>query len=589
MAAAKERAGAGSGLLLLLRMLSRHPRRVALAACCALVVGVLGWGTAYFVQAVVDHAGDLPRLGALAAGLALLLLARAGVSAVRQAVQIGLAQDIDGGLARRYLDRILRLDYREYESHKAGDLVRRLNAIELVRSVVQDRLLGALFDAVLLVAAAAVLCSYSVTLTVLALAGSLAPAAVMALFRRRVDRHFEATQEIEGRLNHSCVDALRGIRDLRTLGAAGEMLARHGGEYDLLQAARRRHEMWQGTVQIATNLLASFVTLLVLWLGARLVGAGTLTAGRLMFVFAMSGLLTGPVEQLANFWWVFGEADVALERLGSVFRLPAEPEGAGGDLDVRGDLALEGVSFGYRAGEEVLRDVWLRIAAGTSIAIVGESGAGKSTLLALLAGLLRPDRGRVCVDGRDLRRLPIEGWRRRIGAVFQSPHLFEATIEENLRMGCAEATAEDVRQAARIAHAEEFILARPQGYATPVTRDGANFSGGQAQRLALARALARDPRVLLLDEATSNLDVATESAVWRALTEGSGVRTTVFVAHRLSSTVRADRIVVLHEGRIVEEGSFHELMSLGGRYHALWKRQMPAGFPGFPQPPLPRA
>ncbi len=566
-----------SGFRFLVTLVAARPRRALAAAGCAALVGVLGWGTAVFVQSVVDHVRDLPRLTAMAGALAILLIVRAGVCALRRRLQVALAEDVDGELAGEYLRRILRLEFPLYDTHKAGDLVRRLGALEFVRHVVQDRLLGVLFDAVLLVAATVVLCTTSVPLALLALAGSLVPAIVLAALRSRVDRHFETTQELEGRLTHGCMDDLRGIRDLRVLAAEEAAEARHGDEYARLQEARRKHELWQGAVGTATSLLTSLVVLLVLWMGARMVGAGSLTVGQLMFVYAMSGILAAPIEQLAGFWWVFGEAEIALERVRSVLRLPEERRvPARGEEDFRGDIRFEGVTFGYRADAPVLRELSLTIPAGACVAIVGESGAGKSTLLSLLSGLLVPDRGRIFVDGRDLRLVPLEAWRRRIGVVFQSPHLFEGTIEENIRLGCA-AGPEAVRRAARIARAEEFILSRPQGYETPIRRDGANFSGGQAQRIAIARALARDPRVLLLDEATSNLDAATEAAVWTALAEGEGRRTTIFAAHRLASTVRADHIVVLHEGRIAESGTVRDLMDRRGLYYSLWKRQMPSG------------
>jgi ABC-type bacteriocin/lantibiotic exporter with double-glycine peptidase domain len=293
--------------------------------------------------------------------------------------------------------------------------------------------------------------------------------------------------------------------------------------------------------------------------------------------------MLGPLEQLASTWISFDEASVAFSRFSDILELPAEscrsPEPEGKEPDLRGEVTLESVTFSYRADYPVLEDISLQVEPGASIAIVGESGAGKSTLLSLLAGLYVPDRGRILIDGQDLRALGAERVRRRMGVVFQSPHLFNATVEENIRMGAPNATFEDIRRAAKLAHADGFIERLPQGYATPLDRSGATLSGGQAQRIAIARALVSNPKILLLDEATGNLDAQTESAIWSALAEADLGCTRIFVTHRLSTAAQTDRIVVIDRGRVGEVGTFDELMRRRNHFYRLWRRQVPAGAP----------
>jgi ATP-binding cassette subfamily B protein len=327
-----------------------------------------------------------------------------------------------------------------------------------------------------------------------------------------------------------------------------------------------------------TVFVSALTGVVVLVLGARQVEAGHLSQGQLMFVFTMAGTMLGPLEQLASTWISFDEASVAFSRYEEILGLPAEPRDGMRQTEspIRGEITLDHVTFGYVPGRPILSDVSLHVDAGMSIAIVGESGAGKSTLLSLLAGLYVPEGGRILVDHRDVRAMGLERVRRQIGVVFQSPHLFNATLDENIRMGSWGASDEEVRRAARLAHADTFIELLPEGYRTSVQRAGATFSGGQVQRIAIARALVGRPRILLLDEATGNLDAQTESAIWTALT-GEELRCTrIFVTHRLSTTCRTDRIVVLDKGRVCETGTFDELLKSQGYFYRLWRRQVPA-------------
>jgi ATP-binding cassette, subfamily B, bacterial HlyB/CyaB len=561
-----------------LAFLREYPGRTVAAAGMGLVVGMMGWGVAWLVQYVVDHTGNLERLYLLGVAVTAILIVRGILSLVRRSLQVQLAKGIESTLADRYFDHVTRLEMRFYDKYHTGDLLNRLRGIEVLRNAFEDRFLGVTFDAVLVLIAAGVMARYSLALAVIATIGASIPAVIIVIIRNSIKRSFEDMRRLDGDLSNHCMDALQGVRDMRLSEGERWIRERIKEAYRRVQDFRIRHMMKLTVLGAGTVFVSAFTSVAVLVMGARLVGADHLTQGQLMFMFTMAGTMLGPLEQLASTWISFDEASVAFSRYREILGLPAEardvPARAG--ADIRGAITFDRVTFGYRAGQPILNDVSFHIEAGRSVSIVGESGAGKSTLLSLLAGLYAPDQGRILIDRRDMRELGVEEVRRHIGVVFQNPHLFHATLEENIRMGCWNAAPEDVRRAARLAHADGFIERLPDGYASPVHRAGATFSGGQVQRIAIARALVGNPKLLLLDEATGNLDAQTEAAIWAALTESDLRCTRVFITHRLSTTCKTDLILVLDKGRICETGTFEELIRRQGPFYRLWRRQVPS-------------
>jgi ATP-binding cassette subfamily B protein len=303
--------------------------------------------------------------------------------------------------------------------------------------------------------------------------------------------------------------------------------------------------------------------------------SGGMTIGTLVAFTALQGTLFRPLmglldvgvqvtASMALFSRVFEYLDLPVEVDDPADPVPLDP------ADVRGEVRLEGVSFTYPDGHRPALDgVDLAVPAGTTLALVGETGSGKSTLASLVARLADPTAGRVTVDGIDLRDLSLATLSRVVGVVAQETYLLHTTVRENLRHARPDATDAEIEDAARRAQVHEAIAALPDGYDTVVGARGHRFSGGEKQRLAIARTLLRDPRVLVLDEATSALDTGTERAVQAALDEASRGRTTITIAHRLSTVRHADRIAVLGAGRVAESGTHDELVARGGRYAAL--------------------
>ena len=319
------------------------------------------------------------------------------------------------------------------------------------------------------------------------------------------------------------------------------------------------------------------VTAAILYFGARLVIDGSLSVGELVAFNILAGRVSAPILRLAQMWQDFHQARISVERLGDILNSPAEPtysSASGGLPAIRGEIAFDHVTFRYRIdGPPILNDVSLKIAAGQFIGIVGASGSGKSTIARLVQRLYVPEIGRVYVDGQDLATVDPAWLRRQLGVVLQENVLMNRSVRENIALADPAMPFERVVHSAKLAGAHEFILEMPQGYDTIVGERGNTLSGGQRQRIALARALVTNPRILILDEATSALDYESERAIQNNMNDIASGRTVLVIAHRLSTVRRADRIITVHQGRIIEDGSHDELMRAKGSYAALHMMQ----------------
>jgi ABC-type multidrug transport system fused ATPase/permease subunit len=316
---------------------------------------------------------------------------------------------------------------------------------------------------------------------------------------------------------------------------------------------------------------------LVLWIGGNAVLNGTLTKGGLMAFYALAAMLFPPLRRLAKTNETYQSARVSLDRILDFLdeTKPMQERSGSKELAVsRGNVHFEKISFSYVPGIPVLSDIDLEVEGGHVVALVGPNGAGKTTIVSLLPRFLDPDEGRVVIDGQDVRDVTLSSLRRQIGIVTQETFLFSGTIGENIRYGRPDATEEEVREAATVANALDFILALPDGFASSVGERGQHLSGGQIQRIALARAVLGNPPILILDEATSAVDTDSESLIKEALARLMQGRTTFVIAHRISTVRRADRIVVMDGGKIVEEGRHEALLRKRGFYARFCEEQL---------------
>ena len=559
-------------------LLTSHRNVLAEAVCCALLMTLLGISTSYFVQHLVDSVlirGESTLLNALGIGMAVIIAFRLAFAVVRQYLLAHIGRKVDLAIIANYTRHLLKLPQSFFETRQIGEILSRVNDTGKVREAVSGAALTAVVDGVLVVFTTAVLWMYDTHLALVAALFGPLLFVVVLMHHPATRRRSRAAMEDSAHLSAHLAENISGVETFKAF-AAGQRRA-EDSENRLVRLTRSTFELQMLNISMTTtgSAVNAVAGLVILWYGGHRVMEGVLTIGELMFFYTLLSYILDPLERMASLNLDIQDALVALDRLYQVMDLETEDVGPGSAVlkPIQKGIELRGVSFRYGCREKVLDDMNLHIPAGATVAIVGESGCGKSTLLKLLMRFRDPSSGRVLFDGVDARDLELEGLRRRIGLVSQEPFVVNATIRDNIALGKPGASLNEVLEAARIAGLSDVVDALPDRYGTVVGERGVNLSGGQRQRLAIARALLHCPDILLFDEATSHLDTATEHAIQQTLRTAFADKTVVLIAHRLSTIREADLICVMHEGRIVEQGSHHELIAFHGRYAALWRAQ----------------
>jgi subfamily B ATP-binding cassette protein MsbA len=565
-----------------------RPYRSRIIAATVAVAFASGLGLVFpkvmgdLVDSALSEVGsaDTSELDRFAIILVIVFLAQAGFNFLRSYWLAIAGEGVVADLRRAVFDRVVRLGVPFFDERKTGEITSRLTAdAAVVQTTVSTAVAQALAQGITLMGSVILLflLSFRLSLTVLTFVPLVIIAA--AVFGRRLRRVSTDFQDKLATANSLAEEAISSIRVVKWFTAEGETARLY--DHDIrasYEVAVRRARL--RAVFVPTVTFVMFSTLaLVLWQGGRQVIAGNLTAGDLVTFLLYTLTVAGAI---GTFTGLYAQLQEALGASKRIFELLDEPPEvakttATQDPEPLGTVSFADVHFAYaeRPGN-VLEGINLEVQPGEVVALVGPSGAGKTTLVQLIPRFYDVSRGRVLVDGVDVREQDIQRLRGRMAAVPQEVELFSGTIAENLRVARAEATDADLVDACVAANAHDFINDFPDGYKTVVGERGVKLSGGQRQRVAIARALLADPSLLILDEATSSLDAESEALVQSALEVLMQGRTTVVIAHRLSTVRKADRLVVLAEGRIIEEGTHDELLEQGGLYSELYGRQLEA-------------
>jgi ATP-binding cassette subfamily B protein len=526
----------------------------------------------------VLQGGDPAVLDRAAMGLVAIFLVVGVATGLRAWLFTVAGERVVARLRQQLFASLMSQEIAFFDERKTGELTNRLasdttvlqNAVTVNVSMAMRFVLSGL-------GALGVLFWISWKLTLVMLAVVPVVAVTAGIYGRAIQAISRQVQDALADSSSIAEEALSGVRTVRAFAAEGHENQRYGAAVDRsFSLARRRAGMsagFRGTVTFAGyGAIAA-----VLWFGGSMLLEGVLTVGDLTSFLMYTLTVAVAVGTLSNLWEDFAKARGASERVFALMDRRPAMQGVAGERPaaVTGEVVLEDVDFAYpsRPEEPVLQGLSLRLEPGRVVALVGPSGSGKSTVAALLSRFYDPGTGTIRLDGRDLRELDPSWLREQVGVVSQEPMLFACSIAENIRYGRPYATDEEVREAARAANAHDFIESFTEGYDTLVGERGVRLSGGQKQRVAIARALLKDPRVLILDEATSALDAESEHLVQDALDRLMVGRTTLVIAHRLSTVKDADRVVVLDGGIVQEQGDHESLLASGGLYQKLVARQ----------------
>ncbi len=550
------------------------------------VIQVLGVIPPLIIQNILDGVivhQNIGLLNLLILGLIVSNLFSQLMSTIRAYLANFMVRNMDFAMMSQFFRHTLSLPFSFFAKRKTGDIFARFQENQTIRAFLTESTVTTVLNLLMIFIYFTIMFLYNVKMTLL-LIGLVIPIMVLtALATPRIKNYarevFAASTEAKSFL----MEALGGVETIKGMGIERTVRLKWEKKYAKSLEVQYRAQGFNIGVSFVSQLLNAATTIAILWVGANMVLTHELTIGQLIAFNAFMGSVLTPLMGLLGMWSLLNDAGVAMERLGDV--LDMEPEQKPEDLpsrimlpDLQGEISLDNVYFRYSASDTsyVLENISFEIKPGELIAIVGRSGSGKTTLAKLLVGFYTPTEGKMTVDGYDLNVIDKNVYRSQIGYVMQSNLLFSGTIAENIASGDDAPDRRRIEEVAKMSDAHAFISKMPLGYEQIVGERGMGLSGGQIQRLCIARALYHDPRLLVFDEATSALDTQSESNILGNMQDILKGRTAVIIAHRLSTIMRADKILVLYEGAIVEQGRHDELVARKGMYYQLVQKQLSA-------------
>jgi ATP-binding cassette subfamily B protein len=569
-------------VLRILRLFQPYILQLAIILGLSLTAAIIGLGPPLVMREVIDRAipqGDRRLLLELVALMVALPLSSGLLGVLQNYLNTKVGQAVMRDLRQKLFHNLQRQSMMFFTNSRSGEVIQRVTGdVQMVQGVVTSTIISGITQSVVLISSVCIMFSLDWKLTLLSML-------ILPLFVLPVRRVARLRKEM--RLEAQKVRSEMTSHLNETFGVSGALLTRLFAREERQQDRFTEINQKSMDLELKLNLVGRWFSmftgiltplgtaLIYLYGGWNAIG-GTLTIGGIVAFAAYLGRLYNPVQTLLNLHIEVMTALAVFQRIFEYQDMVPDVQEAPDAVDlpeIKGHIALENVSFAYKPNEPALRKINFQVQPGQLVALVGPSGAGKSTLIGLLARLYDPKEGCVRIDGHDLRKVSLKSLRQQIAFVTQESYLFHATVRENLLFAKEDATQEEIEEACRKAYIHDLIMSFPEGYDTMVGERGHRLSGGERQRLSIARAILKNPRILVLDEATSHLDSQSEAYVQRALEELMKGRTAIVIAHRLSTVLKADKILVMNKGRLVEQGSHAELLRKNGIYADLYHTQ----------------
>jgi ATP-binding cassette, subfamily B, bacterial HlyB/CyaB len=574
--------GKSANIWQLFQLITPHKVVIVEIFIASIVLQIFGLISPIFTQLILDRAvihKSASSLATFGVGLLIFGFFQIAMTALRQYLMALTANRIDAALVIGFIRHAFSLPLSYFDSRHVGDIISRVQENHKIQSFITGESLGVLLDIMSVFVYVTLMFVYSWKLAVVTLI-SIPPFLILNFastpFLKKMSREIFNASNAE---NSYLIEALSGVRTVKSISV--EKSVRWSWEELLSKEINQtyRGQMMGIKIQIISSAINTISSTALIWIGASLVISGEFTIGQLFAFNMLSANVITPFQRLAGLWNSVQEIGIAIERLCDVIEAKPEEDSESERQDLgklEGYVKFNNVTFRYNpdATTNILENINFEIKPGQTIALVGRSGSGKTTLSKLILGLYQPISGSIEIDGKDLKTLSLHSLRSQVGIVDQDTFLFSGTIKHNITLAKPSATQEQIQHAAELAGADEFITKMPMGYSTEIGEGGGMLSGGQRQRIAIARALLNNPRLLIFDEATSSLDTESERIIQNNLEKIRRNRSTIIIAHRLSTVQNADLILVLDKGVLIESGNHHQLMAKRGQYYYLNQQQI---------------